>query len=293
MTTKQGQGRIVTSFGRRFIVQTETGEHIEATTRSKRVDFVCGDFVNYTRLNHEQLVIENTLPRQNLLYRQDHFRSKMFAANITQLAVVTAAVPSPSEELLQRALIAAEAAKIQSVIIVNKTDLPETPQWADKLAFYQNIGYPLIFTSAYNNDTATLKIALAGHCTIFLGQSGMGKSSLTNILLGKNTARTAKLSTALDSGRHTTTHTQLYQLDENSQLIDSPGLQEFGLKQIKAEELVFCFPDMRAFIGKCRFHNCTHREEPDCALKNAADAKQIFPARLKLLQKIMCELTRK
>ena len=118
----------------------------------------------------------------------------------------------------------------------------------------------------------------------------MGKSTITNVLLGEQRARTNDISTALDSGKHTTTHTQLYDLNQQTQLIDSPGLQEFGLHHLDINNLIQYFPDMRHLIGQCRFHNCTHRAEPDCVLKQAVQSGEIRQERLALLQKITNEL---
>ena len=213
--------QIITSYGRRYIVRTSDGKTYEASTRKKRVDFACGDRVHIQNINAEQAVIEDYLPRESLLYRQDAWKTKLIAANVTQLLIVTAAVPSPSEALLQRALLAAEAAGIQAVIILNKADLPETALWREKLKFYETLGYPVIETRALENADI-LRPVLQGHTNILLGQSGMGKSTLTNALLGNQTARTGDISTALDSGKHTTTHAQLYDLNEETQLIDFP-----------------------------------------------------------------------
>ena len=197
--------QIITSYGRRFIVRTADGHTFEATTRKKRVDFACGDQVHITPLNAEQAVIEDFLPRRSLLYRQDAWKTKLIAANVSQLLIVLAAVPTPSELLLQRALLAAEAADIGAVIVLNKTDLPETEQWRNKLTFYEGLGYPVLPVSAMQDADALLPV-LNGHTSILLGQSGMGKSTLINTLFGQSIARTNEISTALDSGKHTTTH---------------------------------------------------------------------------------------
>lgn len=281
--------QIIASYGRRYIVRTASGQTFDATTRKKRVDFACGDKVRVTTVNAEQVVIEDYLPRQSLLYRQDSWKTKLIAANVTQLLIVLAAVPSPSEMLLQRALLAAEAADIRPVIVLNKADLPETDQWRRKLEFYETLGYQVVEVSALNNADI-LKPILSGHTNIFLGQSGMGKSTLTNALLGNERARVGEISAALDSGRHTTTHAQLYDIDSETCLIDSPGLQEFGLHHLEATDLISYFPDLRHLAGKCRFHNCTHRAEPDCALKNAAEHSEVLPERVAFLQRIIDEL---
>lgn len=283
--------QIITSYGRRYIIRTDDGQTFDATTRKKRVDYACGDRVRIELINAEQAVIEDYLPRQSLLYRQDAWKTKLIAANVSQLLIVTAAVPSPSEALLQRALLAAEAAGIEAVIVLNKADLPETAAWRDKLKFYEGLGYRIIETRALENAEA-LKPLLQGHTNILLGQSGMGKSTLTNALLGNQAARVGDISTALDSGKHTTTHAQLYDLNEHTQLIDSPGLQEFGLHHLEAAELLRYFPDLTHLAGQCRFHNCTHRAEPGCAVKTAAEAGEVSAARVEFLQRITDELLR-
>ena len=282
--------QITASFGRRYIVRTPDGKTYEATTRKKRIDFACGDQVHINHINQQQVVIEDYLPRSSLLYRQDSTRSKLIAANVTLMLIVLAAVPTPSEMLLQRALLAAEAAQIQPLIVLNKADLPENDIWLQKISFYQGLGYELINISALR-DVKKLRNRLQGECAILLGQSGMGKSTLTNALLGNVQARVGEISTALDSGRHTTTHAQLYDLDKNSQLIDSPGLQAFGLHHLRIANLLSYFPDMLSYIGKCRFHNCSHRQEPGCALKQAVNEHKIEPERLLFLQNITNELS--
>ena len=289
MSDTENTAQITASYGRRFSVRTLSGCLYEANTRGKRVDFACGDWVRITPLNREQAVIEELLPRQSLLYRQDAYRSKLIAANVSLLVVVTAAVPAPSEMLLQRALLAAEAADIRVLIAVNKSDLPQSASWLEKLAFYQTLGYPLLPLCALEGADA-LKPLLAGETAILLGQSGMGKSTLANALLGFDAARTGEISAALDSGRHTTTHARLYDLDNGGKLIDSPGLQEFGLHHLERTELLQYFPDLRHLAGQCRFHNCTHRAEPGCALKAAADSGAVRAERLAFLQKLSDEL---
>ena len=289
MSNTENTAQITASYGRRFSVRTLSGCLYEANTRGKRVDFACGDWVRITPLNREQAVIEELLPRQSLLYRQDAYRSKLIAANVTLLVIVTAAVPAPSEMLLQRALLAAEAADIRMLIAVNKSDLPQSAAWLEKLAFYQTLGYLLLPLCALEGADA-LKPLLAGETAILLGQSGMGKSTLANALLGFDAARTGEISAALDSGRHTTTHARLYDLDNGGKLIDSPGLQEFGLHHLERTELLQYFPDLRHLAGQCRFHNCSHRAEPGCALKAAADSGAVRAERLAFLQKLSDEL---
>ncbi|AAQ60037.1 ribosome small subunit-dependent GTPase A [Chromobacterium violaceum] len=286
MTASTGQ--IIRSHGRRFIVEAD-GQTFDCTTRGKRVDYACGDIVDILIQNREQAVIERAHERRSLLYRQDEWKTKVIAANVTRILFVIAAVPTPNEELLGRCLIAAEAGDIDPVIVVNKSDLPETTALLEKLQLYVNLGYKLVTLSA-KQDFSPLKPLLSGHTSVLVGQSGMGKSTLTNALLPDANARIGDISEALDSGRHTTTHATLYHLDENSHLIDSPGLQEFGLKHLKSTDLIHYFPEMRRYIGQCRFHNCSHCVEPNCAIIAAAEQGAISKHRLDLLQRLSREL---
>ena len=225
-------------------------------------------------------------------YDQTDWKTKVIAANVSRILFVIAAVPSPNEELLNRCLIAAEAADIDPVILINKADLPETAALIEKLQPYAALGYKMITLSA-KQDMSPLLPLLDGETCVFVGQSGMGKSTLTNALLPEANARIGDISEALDSGKHTTTHATLYHLDTlspGSDLIDSPGLQEFGLKHLQATDLLHYFPEMRPLIGQCRFHNCTHRKEPDCAIKQATEDGTISRQRLDLLQRLSNEL---
>ncbi len=204
-----------------------------------------------------------------MLYRSDQWRSKIIAANVTQIAIVVAPVPSYLDELIGRALIAAEAEDIEPLIVLNKCDLPQAAAAREALRYYEALGYPLLALSA-KADVAPLRERLQGHISVLVGQSGMGKSTLLNALVPEANARVNDISEALDSGKHTTTHATFYHLDDQvagTALIDSPGLQSFGLAHVKEEQLPGLMPDFRPLQGQCRFHNCRHRQEPSCALK--------------------------
>ncbi|MCG9114824.1 ribosome small subunit-dependent GTPase A [Laribacter hongkongensis] len=287
----QSSGQIIKSHGRRYVVEASDGRRYDCTTRGKRTDYACGDRVDLLIHNDEQAVIERAQPRRSLLYRQDDFRQKLIAANVTQLVVVLAAVPTPAPEFLDRCLIAAEASDIATLIVLNKCDLPQTAGLRTSLGFYREIGYDVLELSALG-DISALRTRLAGHTSVLIGQSGMGKSTLTNALVPEARARTNDISEALDTGKHTTTHAELYHLDAHSDLIDSPGLQEFGLSHLEATGLAHCFPEMRPLLGHCRFHNCAHLVEPGCALLAAHAAHEMAGQRLPLLQKLTRQLKR-
>lgn len=280
--------RIIETHGKSFIVELDEGRRYIATARKKKTDYAVGDRVEVGLINEEQAVIEKVLPRSSLLYRSDEWREKLIAANVTQIVIVLAAVPSFYEELLSRCLVAAEDADIRALILLNKADLPETAAARNVLAPYHRLGYPLLELSA-KQDVAPLWPYLAGQLSVFVGQSGMGKSTLVNALLPEAKVRTNEISLALDSGKHTTTHATLYKLPNGGELIDSPGLQEFGMRHLPADRLAPLFPEFRPYIGQCRFHNCRHDKEPNCALIAALARGEILPQRLNLLRKLRQE----
>lgn len=291
--TAQGQqllpGLVVASFGKRYDVELADGKRISCVTRGKKSDLACGDRIEIKLTSDNEGVVENTLPRSSLLYRSNEYRKKLLAANVTQIVIVLAAVPSFYEDLLNRCLIAAEAAGIRALILLNKSDLPETAAARQQLKLYESLGYPVQTLSAIH-DAGQLRPLLQGHTSVLVGQSGMGKSTLVNALLPDANSRTQEVSSVLDSGKHTTTSARLYHLDAESQLIDSPGLQEFGLNHLSCDEMEHAFVEFRPFLGKCRFNNCRHVHEPDCAILNATKDGKISEIRLQSYQKLLAEL---
>jgi ribosome biogenesis GTPase len=263
---------------------------ISCVTRGKKTDLACGDQVEIKSTAHGEGVIEGFLPRTSLLYRSNAYRTKMLAANVTQAVIVLATTPSFYEELLNRCVVAAEAAGIKPLIILNKCDLAAYAGTMERLQYYRNLGYEVEPISA-KLDIEPLKRHLNGQVSVLVGQSGMGKSTIVNALLPHLGLRTQEVSQVLDSGKHTTTATHLYHLDDKSDLIDSPGLQEFGLHHLSIEQLEQAFIEFRPYLGKCRFNNCRHLKEPDCAITSAVESGAISPKRLSSYQGLLHELT--
>ena len=280
-------GQIVAAFGRHYLVETTDGEILSCVMRGKKGGAACGDQVTFRSIASEQGVIESILPRNTLLYRSDAFREKLIAANVTQIIIVVAAVPSFSEELINRYLVAVESQHAQAIIVLNKIDLVEPTRVAlATLLLYQKLGYTLLQLSA-KKDISSLLPYLQHHLSVLVGQSGMGKSTLINALIPEAERATAEISDALDTGRHTTTHTRLYHFDKNSHIIDSPGMQEFGLHYINDADLAWGFIEFHPYIGHCKFNNCLHMNEPDCALTRAAQENRIEDRRLSFYRKLM------
>jgi len=283
------QGLVVASYGKRYGVELDDGIQVSCVTRGKKNDLACGDRVEVKMTDTHEGVVEKLHSRSSLLFRSNAYKTKTLASNVTQVIIVLATTPSFYEALLNRCLIAAEAAKIKALIVLNKCDLADNTEAMKLLSIYQNLGYQVQPLSA-KNDIAPLKQWLKNQTSVLVGQSGMGKSTIVNALLPNSAVRTQEVSTVLDSGKHTTTAAHLYHLDSDSDLIDSPGLQEFGLNHLNIEELEHAFIEFRPFLGKCRFNNCKHLHEPDCAVISAVESGKASPVRLAFYQAMTQEI---
>ena len=273
-------GSIVAAFGRHYEIELADGSLATGYPKGKKSPFAVGDEVELTPDGQ----ITGHGVRRTLLYRSDAYRQKLIAANATQLLLVVATDPSFSDMLLSRALVAAEHEGLTTTIVLNKCDLTAALPAARKLlAPFIALGFRVVELSA-KFDPSPLLPLLAGESSVMVGQSGMGKSTLTNALVPGAAAPTRELSTALDSGKHTTTYARLYHLPKDTcpggTLIDSPGLQEFGLKHLTPQEIEYGFAEFRPFLGQCRFRDCQHLAEPGCAIKQALAEGIIHPRRL-------------
>ena len=282
------EGQIVASHGRRHRVELADGSILDCVTRGRQRDYACGDRVDVARKGPGQGVIEALRPRTSLLYRSDRARQKMVAANVTRIVIVVAPVPTFYPDLVNRCLAAAEHGELKALLLLNKSDLPQAREAAAALEPYRRLGYPVTALSA-KRDAAPLVPHLRGETSVLVGQSGMGKSTLINALVPDAAVRVAEVSAALDSGRHTTTHARLYHLDPATHIIDSPGMQEFGLHHLDAAALESAFVEFRPWLGQCRFRDCRHMSEPGCAITAACAGGEISAERLESYRRLVRE----
>lgn len=283
---------VAASFGRQLLVRSPSGQWPDqvAVTRARRSDLCVGDQVRVRQLGAGQAVIESLQRRRNVLQRSDHLRRKLLAANVDQAGVVIAGEPPFSEALLVRMLIAIETAGIDVALIVNKHDLAEAQQAIEpRLAIYHALGYRLIRIAAGADPAgarASLGPWLAGRTTLLLGQSGMGKSTLVNALVPDADLRTQAISAALSSGRHTTTFSRMFEvpasLAPQARIIDTPGFQSFGLAHLSESQRTHAMREFVPLLGRCRFNDCRHRDEPGCAIRGAVEDGTVDATRHRL-----------
>jgi len=290
------QGLIVAAHGRHYLAHAD-GKALQCVTRGKKSDVATGDRVRLTITSPDQAVIDEILPRDTLLYRSDQYKSKLLASNVTQLFIVVATEPGFSDDLISRALVAANAAGIRASIILNKTDVAHLlPTARSKLELYGRLGYPIHEVSVKTAADETLSLLqplLKGQSSILIGQSGMGKSSLIQLLVPHAEIAVREISQRLDSGKHTTTFTRLFDIDAHASVIDSPGFQEFGLYHLTEGMLERAFPEFQSALGQCRFTNCHHVAEPDCAILRAVQEGNISPTRHQLYVQLRHESLQK
>ncbi len=288
-------GRIIAHFGKRIVIEDAQGQEHRCSARRNLPPLVCGDEINWHYPDPKSCIIHELRPRRSLLARPDaRGKQKIIAANIDQILIVCAPLPELNEGLLDRYLVAAALTEIKPVIVLNKTDLLDKKQrlhYRERLSIYQQLGYPIIYTSAHEDEAFNqLSERLREQTSILVGQSGVGKSSLLNRLLPEVNARIGEVSDATGKGRHTTTTARLYHLPDSGALIDSPGIREFGLWNVSPKQLAQGFPEFVERKDECRFRDCQHRNEPGCAILEDVENGEISASRHASYLRILASL---
>jgi len=283
-------GLVVAAYRRHYQVLLDGGGAADCVLKGRRSQVACGDRVD-VRLVHGGGVVVAVLPRRNLVYRSDAFKEKLIGANVTLVVGVVAPDLPVDLELVDRWTIAAETESCAFVLAVNKADLPGVDALRARLAPFARLGYPVVPLSA-TRDVSPLRPHLAGRHAVLVGQSGMGKSTILNAVAPEAAARTGAVSHALETGRHTTTETTLHPIPGDAAggwIIDSPGMNAFSLAHVDPKALPEAFVELRPFLGACRFRDCRHDREPDCAVRAAVERGAVAPHRLALLLRMQAE----
>lgn len=274
---KAQTGLVITRYGQHLLVESNSGNLVQCTAR-RNIDLsVAGDQVIFHATDNNKGIVTALFKRDNMLKRSN----KLIATNIDELCLIVAIEPHYQFDLIDRYLIVAENQNLPIRLIVNKIELSSNiKQVKIDFAMYEAIGYPVSYLSVKaQTGIDTLKAQLNDKTQIFLGQSGVGKSSLINELIPELNLRVNQISTKSKLGKHTTTNTTLYHIPSGGDLIDSPGVREFHLDNLSNKEILNGFKEFKPFINQCKFRNCAHINEPNCGVKNALETDDIHPKR--------------
>ncbi len=289
-------GTIIAAYGRQFVVRPDVTEQsdVPCVTRGKQVDFCVGDRVAFALTGDNTGVINQLQERVSLVKRSDHRKTKLLAANVTQIWYVVATEPSIDEALLGRVLLCAAEANVPIKVWVNKSELTQAlNNLKTRLQVYESLGYSMDLISVKTQSEQVLsKLGplLMNQSTLVMGQSGVGKSTLINCLVPHAAQATAGISVALSSGKHTTTFSKAFSVGLNSWVIDTPGFQEFGIGHLHPSQIAHGMPEFEERLGQCQFSDCQHKEEPGCAIVSAVSTGKIDKRRLALYHGLMSDL---
>jgi len=286
-------GQVVASHGRLLEVEDEAHRRRPCRLHGRSLRAVCGDRVRFgfASAGDAQATVYEVLPRQSLLERLNRRgEAEPVVANLTQLAVVVAPAPAPDWAVVDRYLAGAEWAGLAALLALNKCDRPDAQDSAvtQELSGYRSLGYPVLLISARGDPgPGSLEQACAGATSALVGQSGTGKSSLLNALVPEAQAVTREISAATESGRHTTTTAALHHLKHGGALVDAPGVRDFAPPLPAARAVAGGFRDIVRYASGCRFQDCLHRAEPDCAVRAAAERGELSARRYESYQRLL------
>jgi ribosome biogenesis GTPase len=287
--TAESSGLVVGAYRRRFEVELDDRSTLLCTVKGRSLAPACGDAVEVSLHGERDGVITAIGPRRSVLARQDAWRQKTVAANVDTVIGVVAVDPPYNPELLDRWTVAAEAVEARFVLVLNKVDLPGAAEARARLDPYARLGYDVVALHA-KRGIEPLRAHLEKRHAVLIGQSGMGKSTIINAATGEERAKTGEVSVALKAGTHTTTHARLHRLGGDAWIVDSPGMQAFGLNQLDPHGLELAFVEFRAHLGQCRFRNCQHDQEPGCAIRAAVEDGRIAESRYAVYRRIRTEI---
>jgi ribosome biogenesis GTPase len=293
--SNKNHGLVISKHGAELLVENTSGQYIRCIPRKKLPAIVCGDSVVWEKISKNQGAVTELNQRTTLLSRPNNSGVvKPIAANINQMLIVCAIKPDYDLSLIDNYLVSAELLKIKPVIIINKIDLiseNDLVNLKQTFSIYKNLKYQLLYTSSINSTGMNVFLAsLDAQTSIFVGQSGVGKSSLINFLLPNLNLKTKALNESINLGKHTTSATTLYHLPSSGSIIDSPGVREFKLWKINQSEAAWSFPEFRPHMDECKFRNCIHIDEPGCAIKNALEKDEITMKRYLSYKRIISEI---
>jgi ribosome biogenesis GTPase len=286
--------RVIESFGRRVTVATPDGATLPAELFGKRLTCVCGDEVTIrppSRASGDVAKVVTVAPRRTTFARTDsRGRTEPLAANLSLLAVIVAPEPVPDGYIADRYLAGAALAGITGIVVINKSDLAGAQDAAFKtlIGEYETAGYEVMRLSARSTaSVAPLKARLTGAVAMLVGQSGMGKSTLTNALAPESLRPTRTISESTGEGRHTTVSTALFRIPGSGELIDSPGVRDYAPPPVEDAQVQVGWPEILALAPQCRFNNCLHLREPGCAVTEAVAASRISPRRYESYKRLI------